>query len=142
MNRYKLTYLLIFIFSLAFNSCNTEEILKEVPLDFYSPENSYTTPEQLNTATVNLYYRTRNLYYGFLIGDSQDMQWGTDLCFYARDPQVGGFGDYPGQATPTSSTIGTWWKKLYGIISAANTIIDRSENVKFDSDSQKKCDRC
>jgi hypothetical protein len=137
MKRYKLTYLFVLIFSLTFNSCNTEEILKEVPLDFYSPGNSYTTPDQLNTAIVNLYYRTRNLYYGFNIGDSQDMQWGTDLCFYARDPQVGGFGDYPGQATPTSSSIGTWWKKLYGIIAAANTVIDRSEFVKFDSELQK-----
>lgn len=135
MNQYKFIFLILL--SVVFVKCDTDEILKERPLDFYSPENSYVTPSQFEAALTNLYYRTRKLYFGFDIGNSQDMQWGTDLCFYARDPETGGFGNYASEATPTKGSIQSWWTQLYGIISSANTIIDRSEEGDFDSETQK-----
>ncbi|MGV8096187.1 MAG: hypothetical protein AB2L24_30405 [Mangrovibacterium sp.] len=38
---------LFLLLPLVFDSCNEDKFLNEVPLDFYSPENSYVTLEKL-----------------------------------------------------------------------------------------------
>ena len=40
--------ILMLIGSLGFFACNDDEFLEETPLDFYSPENSYVTPENFD----------------------------------------------------------------------------------------------
>ena len=47
----------ILLLTLSFNSCNEKEFLDEVPLDFYSPENSYVTFNDFESAVMNLYGR-------------------------------------------------------------------------------------
>ena len=49
---------------ISFSSCNEDKLLTEIPLDFYSPENSYITNNQLQMAVNNLYYDMRYLYWG------------------------------------------------------------------------------
>ena len=46
-------------------SCNEKEFLKEVPLDFYSPENSFVTAEDFEAAIYSLHASTRNGFWHF-----------------------------------------------------------------------------
>lgn len=105
-------------------SCNEKEFLKEKPLDFYAPENSYITFENFESAVLNLYVLTRA---GLWDSNSpRDYLEGTDLeeNFYElsgahkneiRWSALGGLPDGP-------------WNLSYQVIYDANVIIGRSES--------------
>ncbi|MBT6765138.1 MAG: hypothetical protein HOA90_11460, partial [Prolixibacteraceae bacterium] len=56
------TLLLALFIGLVF-SCNDEEYLNEVPLDFYAPENSYITYENFEASLYNMYKVFRSNFY-------------------------------------------------------------------------------
>jgi hypothetical protein len=116
--------------------CNEEEFLKEVPLDFYSPENSFINAGNFDAALTDLYSRVRaiqsvdggaNLYSEVL---------GTDLAFNARLDQ-GRLGSYAVGLTPQSDIPRQHWLRWYKIIGNANTIIARTAGASL-TDAQKK----
>ncbi|WP_020603916.1 RagB/SusD family nutrient uptake outer membrane protein [Spirosoma spitsbergense] len=116
--------------------CKEDEFLKEVPLDFYSPENSFITEGNFTAALTDLYARVRaiqsvdggaNLYSEVL---------GTDVALNARLDQSR-LGNYTVSLTPQGDIPNQHWIRWYKIISNANTIIARV-NTSALTDAQKK----
>lgn len=105
-------------------SCNEADWLKEEPIDFLSPENSYNTSIQYRQALNNLYDK-----YRFIV-------WGSDIDFRVTlacsDFAHGGFdfpdlkyNNYLGWITPESTHVEFLWKTCYNAIGGANVILDR-----------------
>lgn len=127
---------LIFAIAILFVSCNENELLKEVPLDFYSPENSYTKPEHFEQAITYVYNLTRNTFYNNDDKRGFSLFGGTD---YLRDCRSDGnfsMGDYR-IFLPTSNQALYWWQKLYQVISQSNVILNRIEPVAYPSENDK-----
>lgn len=113
-----------------------EEFLKEVPLDFYSPENSFENEGNFNAALTDLYSKVRaiqsvdggaNLYSEVL---------GTDIAFNARLDQAR-LGSYVVSLTPQGDIPKQHWVRWFKVIANANTIISRLAPAKL-TDAQKK----
>jgi len=118
------------------NGCKEDAFLEEVPLDFYSPENSFITVGNFNAALTDLYARVRaiqsvdggaNLYSEVL---------GTDIAFNARLDQAR-LGSYAVSLTPQGDIPLQHWLRWYKIIANANTIIARVGASQL-TDAQKK----
>ncbi len=118
------------------SSCNEEEFLKEVPLDFYSPENSFINAGNFEAALTDLYSRVRaiqsvdggaNLYSEVL---------GTDIAFNDRLDQSR-LGSYTVSLTPQGDIPRQHWIRWYKIIGNANTIIARAATSNV-TEAQKK----
>ena len=117
--------LLIVLLSFMF-SCDKEEFLKEVPLDFYSPENSYVNMNNYESALTDLYARVRAIHYN---GDEYENTYnllGTDIivCGRGTDDRLG---NYATALVPTNYTIFQFWRDWYKIISNTNTMLSRLE---------------
>lgn len=107
-----------------FHSCNEAEILKEIPLDFASPENSFITVDDFNAAVYSLYDLTRGT-----LSDGEhrplDYIYGTDLGYNGAQQLNVRFGSYPATLTPTSDEARFHWQQYYKIISSSNIILNR-----------------
>lgn len=118
-----------FVIPFSFTSCNEDELLKETPKDFYSPDNSYITNTHFKMAVNNLYYDVRY----FMWGANDDMRYSliyaTDFAYNATNylpGQLGKLNDYANVMVPNDPimTLGVW-TNLYSMIKDANVIIDR-----------------
>jgi starch-binding outer membrane protein, SusD/RagB family len=107
-----------------------------VPLDFFSPENSFKTMNNFESSLTDLYARVRSIHFG-QISDSHFMMFlGTDIARNARMDN-NRWGNYDIYCVPTNGIIEYWWDNWYKIISNANTIINRLEGAEL-TDEQKK----
>lgn len=111
-------------------SCNENKLLEELPLDFYSPENSYVTQANFESALTDLYARVRNIHYG-----SNDYMnfahfLATDIGKSARGTPDR-FGDYDVFVVPTHAMIRFHWVEWFKVISNANTILSRMEGSEL-----------
>ena len=111
----------------SFLSCNENEFLEEIPLDFYSPENSYVTFEDFDAAIYSLHASLRDQLWG---QSSQSrfprIGWyGTDLVESRYDTD--GSHDYSVLWGPHGLTFDIW-ELSYRLIFDANVIIERSES--------------
>ena len=123
LRTFVLSLFLLLLF--VFNSCNEEEFLSEVPLDFYSPENSYVTAKDFESAVMNLYGRYRNDFWDDSNSSGIYTVWQfTDLV---HGTSKAGLINYAGNLTPQSAYADYFWVRAYRIIYDANTIIERSE---------------
>jgi hypothetical protein len=129
----------IFLIAIAFlvnmicyTSCNEDELLKEVPKDFYSPENSYITSNQFQMAVNNLYFDMRNLMWGISDDSKYAFYYGTDFAYNATNylpGQLGKLNDYANVMIPSDGVVVLpMWTALYTMIKDANVIIDRLDN--------------
>ena len=130
---------LIYLFSLflIITSCNEDQWLEEEAFSFYTPDNSYTTPEQLDIAVVQLYSNVSNMLYGSgANGDSFTFQYTTDVGYDAIAPnhQLNSWGD---QIRPETRQIGEFWNDFYQQIYDANVILNRIDNIEFTSEDQR-----
>ena len=137
------TVSLLFNLIVILNSCDEKEFLKEVPLDFYSPENSFITFENFESAILNLYYRVRADFYmseeprGF-----PSLAWsGTELIYSHVNlaiPQP----NWEALLLPTNTGVvyDGAWKPCYKLIFDANVIIERadSEQNQLTEDQKNK----
>jgi starch-binding outer membrane protein, SusD/RagB family len=118
------TWLLAVALTLAVTSCDEKEILREIPLDFASPENSFVTEGDFNSAIYALYDLTRGT-----LSDGEhrpmDYHYGTDLGYNAAQQLNERFGSYPATLTPISVQARFHWQQYYKIISSANIILNR-----------------
>ena len=121
---------------LMFNfSCNEEEFLREVPLDFFSPENSFQTYGNFESALTDLYARVREIRFGRL-SDSRFIPFlGTDVAMNARMDN-NRWGNYEIYCVPTNGIIKYWWDSWFKIISNANTILSRLDDGEL-TEAQK-----
>ncbi len=116
--------------------CEEEAFLKEVPLDFYSPENSFQTEGNFNAALTDLYARVRAIQSVNGGADFYSEVLGTDVAFNARLDQAR-LGSYSVSMTPQGAIPREHWIRWYKIISNANTIISRLATSTL-TDAQKK----
>ena len=109
---------------LLFFRCNEQKILREVPLDFASPENSFITAGDYNTAINALYDLTRGT---LSSGEHRplDYVYGTDIGYNAAQQLNERFGSYPATLTSISVQASFPWQQHYKIISSANIILNR-----------------
>ncbi|MDR6562284.1 MULTISPECIES: RagB/SusD family nutrient uptake outer membrane protein [unclassified Arcicella] len=116
--------------------CNEEEFLKEVPLDFYSPQNSFINAGNFEAALTDLYARVRAIQSVDAGATIYSEVLGTDLAFNAR-LATDRLGSYAVGLTPQGDIPKQHWIRWYKIISNANTIISRAAKSNL-TDAQKK----
>ncbi|MBP7732031.1 MAG: RagB/SusD family nutrient uptake outer membrane protein [Bacteroidales bacterium] len=134
-------YLTIILSVLAiFVSCDEKDFLKEVPLDFYSPENSYVTYENFEAAVINLHNLIRE---NFCASSGEyDMPHlalsCTEMLLLHRS--LGPNWNLAAMLLPTSTEVvfEAVWQPAYNIIYDANVIIGRADSEFSQmSESQK-----
>jgi starch-binding outer membrane protein, SusD/RagB family len=118
----------LLVFSLV-TVVSCKKSLTEVPLDFYSPENSYTNKQQFEAALANIYFNVRSNFYANADEVNNYDMLGID-CDLA-DNRLGGpsYSAYFNWNTLNADNAfaSKWWGRLYRMISMANTIIDRAD---------------
>lgn len=126
----------VLLITILATGCNEKEILHEVPKDFASPENSFITESDFNSAIIALYDLTRGT-----LSDGEhrplDHIYGTDLGYNAAQQLNERFGSYPATLTTTSVQALFHWQQYYKIISSANIILNRLGNTSFTDDRKK-----
>lgn len=122
------------IFSLG--SCNEEQWLEEVPFSFYSPENSYTTPEQIDIAVVQLYDNVNYMLFGTAHTLAFVFQYTTDIGYDAIAPthEINSWSD---KVTPENDRIEGIWNNYYKIVANANVILSRIQEIEYDSEDER-----
>lgn len=118
-------------------SCKEDSWLAEVPFDFYSPQNSFTKPDQFNSAVARLYSNYRSYFvapssvdnYMNLIGP-----WADNLYSFYSQTQAP-----HNSIIPESGLITFQWTSYYRMIFDANVIINRisDENIPFTSEKER-----
>lgn len=124
----KIFFYLALLTSIAVSSC--KKALNEVPMDFYTPENSFTNKPQFESALGGIYLSFRTDMYCATDNSSNYDMLGMDV-------------DLTNMETNSSATKTTyfawntmnadngfankWWTRLYKYIAQANTIIDRAD---------------
>src|SRR3546814_832260 len=135
--------LVVFALTTGMISC-TDHYLDEVPYDFLSPENTFTTNIVFESGIANL-YRVSRLFGqpqrlpGMVGGAETDKALtilyasGTDLGWYWDKKTY--FGDY---ATVSSfdPVVQNFWIQCFSLIKDANVILTRSEAAEANWDSE------
>lgn len=120
----KILFCLIAIAGLAVSSC--DKSLEEVPMDFYTPENSYTNKAQFESALANIYLTIRSNFYANTDAANNYDMLGIDLDLADTGvPKTRIFSWATMNADDGFSS--KWWGRLYNIIAQANAIIDRAD---------------
>ncbi|MEN8230079.1 MAG: RagB/SusD family nutrient uptake outer membrane protein [Bacteroidota bacterium] len=131
----------ILILTLTLVSCNEEEWLEEVPLDFKTTTNSYNTSADFEVAVNHLYayWRDEIHMFNFRGGSGPMMYYPTDVAWCAlpgsgRDNLLGD------TYVPEYNNMFSWWQRLYIMVSDANVILSRinNEEVVFNDENQRK----
>ena len=139
MNMKKIIFSLLALSSLCMISCHKS--LTEVPLDFYSPENSYTNKAQFESALADIYRLTRTYFYANADEVNNYDMLGIDADF--ADNLVATSSSVPyfnwNTINADNGFSSKWWGRLYKIIAQANTIIDRADQptAKWSSAAEK-----
>ncbi len=128
----------VLIATFLFFSCNKDEWLNEVALDFYSADISYVTAEQFNSAVARLYNLTQD--YTIFGGISHFFLYTyvSDVAYQASSTtkELNSLKD---ALMPNNSRVNTNYKQFYKIISSANVILSRIdlEDTEFDTEEQR-----
>ncbi|GEO19733.1 RagB/SusD family nutrient uptake outer membrane protein [Cyclobacterium qasimii] len=126
MKNIKYNFVFLSLLLLSFQACDESSILEEIPLDFASPENSYITYSDFNSAVFALYDQSREILSN---GEHRplDYIYGTDLGYNGANQLNVRFGSYLATLLPTSDVAEFHWKSYYKVISGANIILSRIE---------------
>ncbi|MEX2592532.1 MAG: RagB/SusD family nutrient uptake outer membrane protein [Anditalea sp.] len=137
--RYSGIILLFFIFISV--SCNEDELLTEVPKDFLTPENSYTTPEGFNATLTGLIASVQGEFYGYNDQWQRYVMFGQDIDLAVSGLTEDGlwYAIQWNTMTPDNGPVVSWWRSYYSLIFRANTIINRADEdvVTWASEQQK-----
>jgi hypothetical protein len=118
-------------------SCNEEEWLKETPLDFYSPENSFVTEADFTSAIARLYERVSTNLYDLNGMSQRAMYYPTDIAVDAIDI-AHALNSYKDKLFPNRVEVQDLWSNMYRIVFDANVIIERIDNEKVTINSVEK----
>jgi hypothetical protein len=116
-------------------SCNESNFLEEVPLDFYSPENSYVTYDDFQAALTDLYAKVRAMYSLDANANTDANFSGTDVAYNARRDNSR-VGNYNTLVTPQAALPRTTWLGWFKIITNANVIISRLPSTALPESEQ------
>ncbi|MFO7826809.1 MAG: RagB/SusD family nutrient uptake outer membrane protein, partial [Cyclobacterium sp.] len=123
-------------------SCDEDKYLQEIPKDFLTPENSFTSKASFEAALGGLYDAKRTQFYSWtdnwsvydLMGMDLDLAWVNNNApgNYLEMFQWNTFNADSGFASK-------WWRFFYREIFKANSIIGRSESplVTWSSEAEK-----
>lgn len=119
-------------------SCNEREILRESPLDFFSPENSFVTFENFQSGLTDLYARVREICYAGT--EYKPYLTATDIAHDGRYQLTARFGGHTNYLVPTNNDVLLHWRSWYKIVSNANAIIARVEQSELTEDQKQVID--
>ncbi len=129
-----------FIFSLLLITSCGEEYLEEVPVDFISPDNAYTSLDGFEAGLVALHHIARDEYSRRASSRTLVQIGQTDIYAVGEPGNInnydfalltsqGGFAGEPGDV----------WNWVYGdLLPAANTIISRAKTAEIDWTEEQK----
>jgi hypothetical protein len=132
---------LLLIATIVFaNSC--KKPLTEVPLDFYTPENSFVTKAQFESSLAGIYASIRTDMYAAGDAASNYDMLGMDLDLANVESNASATKtQYFGWVNMNSDNgfSQKWWGRLYKYIAQANTIIDRADGpqAKWANETEK-----
>ena len=119
-------------------SCDEQKFLDEVPLDFFSLENSYVTANDYDRALTDLYARVREVHFGSSASINYFAHFqATDIAKHAR-LDADRFGDYQVWLVPTNSMVRFHWESWYKIVANANTVISRSATAPITEEQRER----
>jgi len=139
----RIKYIIVSICLMGFISCNESSWLKEDPLDFYAPENSYETPTQFRQSLSYLYDVLRSFQWtlGGMTGGSGEGLLALalgDIAYGGTDYPDGKYNNFKAYFTPTTASTDFFWQVAYNSITNTNTILNRLElNEKISDDDRK-----
>ena len=127
--------------TLVVSSCKKD--LSEVPLDFYTPENSFNNKAQFESALAGIYLAIRTEMYAKADAASNYDLLGMDLDLANIESNSSAQKtQYFNWVTMNADNgfASKWWGNLYRFVSMANTIIDRADApaAKWTSENEKK----
>lgn len=134
----KITYIFATIIALlCVCSCDEDSWLKEKPLEFNTPENSYQTTAQFGQALNYLYDGVRRFYWS--IGDQGTAMHLGDQAYGGTDyaPHMK-FNDFNSFITANTYVPGHFWNWGYNAIANANIILNRIQMENEVSEDRKK----
>ena len=117
-------------------SCNEKEWLEEEAFDFYTPENSYTSPGQIDAAVTKLHENVR-----VMLFESRDnsfiFHYTSDIGYDAIAPThaLNSWGD---RIDPDGGEVRWMWESFYEIVFNSNVILDRIGAVEYNSEEQRE----
>lgn len=134
MKNINFLFVLIFLFSLGFTSC--ESFLEEEVKDQISVDYIYNSQAGLEVGVNALYNQMR--YYNVPSGDSNDL-WANVFFMVATDLGLHRTWNTPyGTGHNPSSYTGSKWTQGYKIIDRCSAIITSARSVKMDETAKKK----
>jgi len=127
--------------TLVVSSCKKD--LSEVPLDFYTPENSFNNKAQFESALAGIYLAIRTDMYATTDAASNYDMLGMDVDLANVESNASAQKtQYFNWITMNADNgfASKWWGRLYRWVSMANTIIDRADGpqAKWASENEKK----
>ena len=107
-------------------------------MDFYSPENSYRTPDDFNSAVARLYQGVDEALYTVNTNEGRAMHYPTDVAVDAINI-THQLNSYKDTLFPNTAEVGNMWRRLYRIVFNANVIVERivDETVEFNSEADR-----
>lgn len=140
----KSKFFLVLVAASFFTGCNDADFLKENPETFYTPDNIFTSSEQVKQILTTCYQRVRNIYCPYDNGSELDV-WsyrmgnGTDIFDVPSIRPDYRFNDYSINNSESSVYYGTY-STFYYMITSANTALEvmSRPNISWDSEEEKK----
>lgn len=134
--------LLILLLS-GISGCNDDKFLQEVPKTFYTMENVFSSPAQVEQAIVSLYYNERYLE-NFISGSIRDAGFfwkgnGTDVLEKSYTSMSSSMDNY-NIFNAQHATISSLYNYFYEVISKANLVVYAANlpQISWSSDAEKK----
>ena len=128
-------YIKLIIISLLLGSsaCNEDEFLKEIPIDLYTSDISYKTPNDIVMTITEMHRLVKAQFDGS--HDYTYMFIGTDVAMSPRNAteQIGYGGGT--EITPENRMIALMWNGMYLVIKNANLVLDRINKVNYPSET-------
>lgn len=117
------------------------DLLEEKPLDFLTPENSYTNKKGFEAALAGIYSNIRTYFYANTDSWQNFDMLGVDIDLCSPRSGESSYPEYFYWNTlnADNSFSKKWWSRLYSMIYSCNVIIDRSESeyAEWVSDEEK-----
>lgn len=133
MKSYKLKFLMVISFFAVF-ACDDDAFLVENPESFYTADNVFSSPAQVDQVLISLYSKLRN----FRLTNLEIKGQGTDTSDAPFFRISLTFGDYS-QLNPESGAYNNIFNFHYELIGIANTALFAAEleNVTFETQEDK-----
>ena len=128
---------------LGLGSCNDKEFLTEKPKYFYTLDNVFSTPAQVDLALVSCYSRVRHYYTLESDGKRYLLAWrgsnGTDMFDITNIRRSLQFNNY-GNLTPETGDYKTIYSDWYKLIASAHLALYGTalEEITWDSEDAKR----